>query len=244
MKRHKLTILLFGMMLLLAACSAQGVTPTTIEVTRIVERIVEVTVVTEIEATRIVEGLPDTTEATDTLPSAGATETPTVLSATGTQGLAKNFLGEVTEADITVEFARVLCDARENIEDLEGDIWASHPYVCVFMWRLTNNSSDSIRWSDAQFVRVNGEQIGLMDWIFGQNSSFGALPREQLYPGSSSIGGAWVGVGELSPDEITSVSLIFGPAEDMDFNAVTGDFIIDAELPLPHTYEEFPNELR
>lgn len=243
MKRQNLIILFLAIALLLVACSARGISPTTIEVTRIVEQIVEVTVVTQVEVTRIVEALPDPTQDTETIPSTKPTERPAVSSPTSTQALAKNFLGEATEDDVTVELARVLCDARENIEGLEGNLWASHPYVCEFMWRLTNNSSDSIRWSDAQFVRVNGEQIGLMDWIFGQDSSFGTLPREQLYPGSTSIGGVWVGVGDLSPDEITSVSLIFGPAEDMDFNAITGDFIVDAELSLPHTFEEFPAEL-
>ena len=241
MNRQRLTILLIGIALLLAACSAQDGTTTTIEVTRIVEQVVEVTVVTEVEVTRIVELSPDPTE---TISSDGPTETAVAPSPTSTQAFAKNFLSEATEADITVELARVLCDARDNIEGLEGDVWVSHSYVCEFMWRLTNNSPNSIRWSDAQFVRVNGEQIGLMDWIFGQNSSFGALPREQLYPGSSSIGGVWVGVGDLSPDEITSVSLIFGPAEDMDFNAITGDFIVDAQVPLPHSFEELPDELR
>lgn len=238
MRKNALIVVFFCALVAQAGCG--GAQAAKVEVTRTVVETSEVAVekVVEVQATTAPDSGADTQQiATTSLPEA----TPT----SPTTGFAANYLGKLTDNGITLEFARILCDARdarETTADQEG--FQSDKYVCMFLWRMTNDSDEIVRWPDVQYVRVNDKQIGIVEWLYGANTGFGAGPTEKLYPGSTVIGGLWVGVGELEPDDITSAALLFTPAENMDFDQVTGDFVIQADIPLPHSFEPLPDELK
>lgn len=255
MKRYVLLLLaLFALASLMASCSPNRVEvevtrivendvevtriiETEVEVTRVVEVPVEVTVVSEVEVTRVVEVVIEPT----------ATAKPEEDEVDPSDLFAENYLATVEQDGITVELARVLIGNKETlagfgIDITEFDLVANDTYMGEVVWRITNNTDEAIRWQyDDIDARVNGRQIDLYDWLF--QIYFGEQPTDEIYPGSTIVGGVWFGLGETAPDDIETVSLILGRAINADFDYVSQPIIVDAELSEPHEWIPIPDEL-
>jgi len=245
-------ILLIFVCLSLAACSpAEPVEVTRVvteqvEVTRIVESTVEVT--TEVEVTREVEVEVTREVVVEVVVEPSAT--PTLASPSDVDpslAFSANFLGELEQDGVKVEFARVLFTQRDALKpglDMDGEErFDGHEHIGEIIWRITNNTDQSIQWSyDDIDIRINDRQIDLYDWLF---YTFGTTPTDAIFPESTIIGGVWFGMGEIAPDDITEAALLMGSPNNSDtFRDVTGDFIITGPLPAPHGWEDLPDELK
>ena len=158
-----------------------------------------------------------------------------------------NYLGAMEQNGIIVELARVIFMHRDAFKpDITFDDIPNlddHEYVGEIIWRITNNTQASITWSHNDInVRVNERQIKLYDYLFG---SFGVPPSDEIFSGSTIIGGVWFGIGNTKPDEIVSVSLLMGKPYNTDNHRdVADNFIVTADLSEGHTWYSMPDELK
>lgn len=270
---RRLFFLLFAFvgLSMLAACSAE---PQVVEVTRVVEvanevevpvtRVVEIeTEVTrevEVEVTRLVEV--ETVVTATPAPTAEAVETATEDNEendsesvpdedTNEEPLdifAVNFLGEVEKDGIKVEFARFLVTQRDAMKpDLDFDnnpMLAEHEYYGEVLWRITNSNDYPIRWFLQDInVRVNGRQIALEDWI--RNGYIGTSLGDDIFSGSSIVGGVWFGLNDISPNDVEDVALLLGrPINSDETSRASGSFVVEGNLPEIKGWVDFPQELR
>ncbi len=225
----------------LVACSQASIEIIrTVEVTREVTRLVEATVEVEKEITRRIE-VPVRVEVTRLVE---VTLAPTSVPSAGVV-FARNYLGEVTTGNVTMELGRVLFAQKDALPiDFNGD-FDPYPYVGELVVRITNNADHAVEWSASDwFVRINDMQYALYDWFFA--SSFGEDVYNPIFPGSTVVSGVWFPTGQIDPDSVTSFALIVDPAYNYDTsrrNATSRfEFLID--LSGEHLWEPMPDEFK
>lgn len=231
---------------LLAACSQEPIEVVeTVEVTREVTRLVEIT--KEVLVTRIVEATKEleVTRLVEATRLVQVTPTPTRVPAAGAR-FARNYLGKVSTGGVTMELIRVLFahkDATTGTDFWTRDEYLGQEYAGEIAVRITNESDVAVKWNFQDwFVRVNERQFALYDYFFV--SRFGEDVSEPIFPGSTIIAGVWFPTSGTSPDEVTSLALIVEPAFDSDtYRHITGRFEFLVDLSGEHTWEPKPDEL-
>jgi hypothetical protein len=158
-----------------------------------------------------------------------------------------NYAGELEQDGIKVEVARVLFAQRDaiagpgafdNNSNLDGQ-----EYIGEIIWRITNNTQKGISWSWSDIaVRVNGRQIKLESYLSG--GYFGETPTDEIFPGSTIIGGVYFGIGSTQPNDITSFDLLMGSPHDSEYNDLSSNFIITVDLTGEHKWNPLPDELK
>lgn len=223
----------------LVACSQAPIEVVrTVEVTRLVEatveiekevtRRIEVPIRVEVEATRLVE----VTLAPTSAPSGGVV-------------FARNYLGEVTTGNVTMELGRVLFAQKDALPIDFGEDFDPYPYVGEIVVRITNNADYAVSWFASDwYVRVNEMQYALFDWLFA--SSFGEAFDNPVFPGSTVVAGVWFPTGQIDPDSVVSFALIVDPAYNYDTSRrnATDRFEFLVDLSGQHSWEPIPDEFK
>lgn len=165
---------------------------------------------------------------------------------------ALNYGGELEQDNIKVEVARVLFGQKAAIEAAIGKPGAFDAYTAMngqeyigeVIWRITNNTQGSISWSWSDIsARVNGRQIKLENYMVG--GVFGETPTDEIFPGSTIIGGVYFGIGNTKPNNITSFDLLMGsPHDPATYHDVSSKFIITVDLSGKHEWNPMPDELK
>lgn len=253
MKRNLALALL--VIILLSACQ----TPT--------QEIVVVTATSE-PPTAAPEVLPTSTLAGTNTPVPTATPRPTSLPTDTAEPTstpnpknkwAKNYLGAVESAGVTMEVVRVLVTDRtgfleiqdlatwdavvEDIyDDLQKALWNRADGAIEIIARFTNNASDAVtmRFGGESHVQIGSSQISLDDGFQFCTD----LHYEDLWPDASAISCYWLPLDNMTPEEVVSITLRVEPPFDPDSYSDLGPwFIIELDVS-EHRWEEMPDELK
>jgi hypothetical protein len=147
---------------------------------------------------------------------------------------------------IKVELARIVFMHRDALKpgSFDGNTnFDGQEYVGEIIWQITNNTQVNIKWNfdDINF-RVNERQIKLYDYLF---DTFNGSPNDEIFPGSTIIGGVWFGIGSIKPDEIKSAALLMSsPYNAETYYDVSGNFVIRVDLSGEHKWYPLPDELK
>lgn len=176
---------------------------------------------------------------------------------------ARNYLGSVESAGVTMEVVRVLVGDVAGLDDLMSDMggwdamvesvysstatgaWENAEGAFEVIVRFTNNGTEPV---DMYFdCRDSNAQIGSyqvnIDDVSIPISGYADMCFETLWPQASVFSGFWAPLSNLTPDDVTSMILrIEPPTPQGGYEELGPWFILDIDLS-DHRWEEIPEEV-
>jgi hypothetical protein len=174
---------------------------------------------------------------------------------------ARNYLGAVESANVTMELVRVLVadidgvnylwqDAGgwatwSNPNDWAAEYWTNADGLIELTIKFTNNGKApvEITLNDCgdSSVQVGGYQGRLYDIAYSEGAEY---CDDILWDGASTITRLWVPLDNMRPNEVASLTLRVEPPEAQDGSKPIGPwFILEADLS-SHQWEDVPKALQ
>lgn len=175
---------------------------------------------------------------------------------------ARNYLGAVESAGVTMEVVRVLVGDKSSIDGLFRDkggtwdefikyawdeiAWANAEGAVEIIVQFTNNSADTVElgftcWeSNIQIGNVQAELFDVGIEIGGMQTFCG----DKLWAGASAFSGVWVPLNNMTPEDLVSIILRVAPPQEADGYKDLGPwFILEIDVS-DHRWEDMPDELK
>jgi hypothetical protein len=165
------------------------------------------------------------------------------------QKWSKNYVGSVDSGGLIIEIARVVVGYKTAVPDQQWEKlndyisgWAETPVVGELIFKITNNTSKTIRvYLNQGTVQIGSEQIELSEYMIG--TTFGDALGGEIFPGVTKIGGMWFGIKRSNPDQITRLVFRCSAPVDESSNSLGPDIEIAIDTT-PHVWEDMPDELK
>ncbi|MHA1280673.1 MAG: hypothetical protein ACTSQ8_26260 [Candidatus Helarchaeota archaeon] len=181
------------------------------------------------------------------------TSTPTIEPTIDTSAIiAKNYLASTEDNGVIVEVARILIGEKTAVGNLLGGdfsyflIFDDKITVVEFIFRIVNNTDKVIKiYFDMKTIAsINGEQVVFNDYWLDNRTWFGDDLSSDILPGSTMIGGLYVGIKRSEWNEVSTITISIPEAFEPDnYDDVTNTFLFTIDV-LDWTYEEIPEELK